>query len=172
MPLIVFLIGAGALVWFLFRTLEVPPASPSLPGANSSTLSQPAPGPTAAAGDTAESGNDAVQPLPDAVRQKLLGSWQRIDAEYAIEIRLVNPDGVADARYFNPFNQRSIHVAKASLVEKAGEAEFFMELRDVGYPGSTYTLRYDAPQDQLVGIYFQAAMQERYEVAFRRLRTD
>lgn len=109
-------------------------------------------------------------PLADVTRQKLLGGWQRTDAEYAIEIRLIGVDGVTDARYFNPFNQRSINVAKASVTEVGGAVEFFMELRDVGYPGSTYTLRYDGARDELAGVYFQAARRERFDVVFRRLR--
>jgi hypothetical protein len=46
-----------------------------------------------------------------------------------------------------------------------------MELRDEGYPGSTYTLQYDEANDQLVGIYFQAAVRENYAVAFQRMRS-
>jgi hypothetical protein len=40
----------------------------------------------------------------------------------------------------------------------------------VNYPGSTYTLRYDAATDQLKGIYFQAAQGAQYEVYFARRR--
>ncbi len=94
------------------------------------------------------------------------------DADYAIEIRLIGPDGVTDARYFNPFNQRSINVAKATVTAQDAAAKFFMELRDVGYPGSTYTLRYNEAGDLLEGIYFQAAMQESYNVAFQRVRAQ
>ena len=48
--------------------------------------------------------------------------------------------------------------------------KFFIELRDVNYPGSTYTLTYDLASDQLKGIYFQAAEQQRFEVAFVRVK--
>jgi hypothetical protein len=44
----------------------------------------------------------------------------------------------------------------------------FVELRDVNYPGSTYALTYDAERDQLKGIYYQAAMQQQFEVFFVR----
>lgn len=152
------------LVWLIADSFRKPPADqpPAPPAASSATT-----GSTPAIGTPT---SDEIKPLPPALSQKLLGNWQRTDADYAIEIRLVNPDGLADARYFNPFNQRSINVARASLLEKGGTAEFFMELRDEGYPGSTYTLQYDEASDQLVGIYFQAAVRENYAVAFQRMR--
>ncbi len=170
LPLIVFLVGAAALVWLIVRSFDKPsdtlmePTTESVASNNVPAATAP---PPSAPADLASAG---ARPLPDAVRQKLLGNWQRTDADYAIEIRLISPDGVTDARYFNPFNQRSINVAKAAVTEQDGAAEFFMELRDVGYPGSTYTLRYNEAGDALEGIYFQAAMQERYDVSFQRMR--
>jgi hypothetical protein len=162
-PVALFLVGASLLVWLIADSFRIPPVDQpvAVPAAGTAT-SQPA--------VTTESAENQVKPLPPALSQKLLGNWQRTDADYAIEIRLVNPDGLADARYFNPFNQRSINVARASLLEKGGTAEFFMELRDEGYPGSTYTLQYDEASDQLAGIYFQAAVRENYPVAFMRMR--
>lgn len=167
-PLIVFLVGAGLLVWLIVDSFRLPPPAPrtdgSPPAGPATTSATNAPKPVATAG--------VAQPLSEATRRKLLGRWQRTDAEYAIEIRLISDDGITEARYFNPFNQRSINVARSSVTAQDGQAAFFMELQDVGYPGSTYTLRYDEPNDQLVGIYFQAAMQQSYEVAFQRLRGD
>jgi hypothetical protein len=46
----------------------------------------------------------------------------------------------------------------------------FIELRDVNYPGSTYTLAYDPASDELKGIYYQALQQQRFEVFFQRLK--
>ena len=46
--------------------------------------------------------------------------------------------------------------AEASL--KKGAPYIFIELQDVGYPGSTYTLMYHPQQDILAGFYFQAAV--------------
>ena len=46
--------------------------------------------------------------------------------------------------------------------------EVFVELRDVNYPGSTYTLLYDPAKDQLHGIYYQAVARQNYEVVFVR----
>ena len=47
--------------------------------------------------------------------------------------------------------------------------QVFIELRDEGYPGSTYTLTYDAQRDALSGIYFQAALEQSFEVVFVRV---
>jgi hypothetical protein len=164
LPAALFLVGAGLLVWLIADSFRIPPVDQpvAVPAAGTATT-QPA--------VTTESAENQVKPLPPATSQKLLGNWQRTDADYAIEIRLVNPDGVTDARYFNPFNQRSINVARATLLEQGGAAEFFMELRDEGYPGSTYTLQYDEANDQLMGSYFQAAVRENYAVVFQRMRS-
>ncbi|HSH16290.1 MAG TPA: hypothetical protein VLD18_09675 [Verrucomicrobiae bacterium] len=165
LPAALFLVGVSLLVWLIADSFRTPPADqPPAPPAASAART----GTTPAIGATT---SEEVKPLPPATSQKLLGNWQRTDADYAIEIRLVNPDGVADARYFNPFNQRSINVARATLLEQGGAAEFFMELRDEGYPGSTYTLQYDEATDQLVGSYFQAAVRENYAVVFQRMRS-
>lgn len=163
LPAALFLIGVGLLVWLIADSFRKPPVDQPPASTAANTLASE----RATATGSAE---DDVTPLAPAVSQKLLGNWQRTDADYAIEIRLVNPDGLADARYFNPFDQRSVNVARATLLEKGGAAEFFMELRDEGYPGSTYTLQYDEANDQLVGLYFQAAVRENYAVAFQRMR--
>ena len=44
----------------------------------------------------------------------------------------------------------------------------FIELRDVNYPGSTYDLTYEPKNDRLHGIYYQAALQQQFEVVFVR----
>jgi hypothetical protein len=41
----------------------------------------------------------------------------------------------------------------------------------MGYPGSTYTLTDDPPRDQLEGIYVQAALQQRFDVMFVRMKS-
>jgi hypothetical protein len=40
----------------------------------------------------------------------------------------------------------------------------------VNYPGSTYTLEHNPQSDQLFGQYFQAAMQQTFEVVFARVK--
>jgi len=79
----------------------------------------------------------------------------------------VAPGGKATASYFNP---RPIRVARAEAKLEGALVGLFVELQDVNYPGSTYTLGYDTATDQLKGIYYQAAQGAQYEVAFSRRR--
>lgn len=104
-----------------------------------------------------------VVPAPDF--QKLVGRWVRIDSPYVIEIESAGQDGTLQAKYYNP---RSINVSVSKAREKDGTLEVFIELRDVNYPGSTYTLTYDRAKELLMGVYFQAAMQQKYNVVFHR----
>ena len=87
---------------------------------------------------------------------------------YIIEIRNVGPGGRLEAAYFNP---GSIHVGRAQAAEQGGVVKVSVELRDVNYPGSTYTLTYEARNDRLVGRYFQAVTGETFDVTFVRLKT-
>jgi hypothetical protein len=97
--------------------------------------------------------------------QKLVGSWQRTDAAYVIDIRSIDRDGEVDAAYLNP---DPIHVSQARLSHAGGELDLFVELMDVGYPGATYRLRYSAEHDALVGLYHQPTAGQDFEVAFVR----
>jgi hypothetical protein len=99
--------------------------------------------------------------------QKLQGKWMRPDGGYVLEIKSVDNNGKMDAAYFNP---RSINVSKAVALRDGAVTKIFVELRDVNYPGSTYTLAYDAARDQLQGIYYQAVEQQNFEVAFERIK--
>jgi len=96
---------------------------------------------------------------------RLVGSWVRPDGGYVIEISKIYPDGKVDAAYFNP---RSIHVSRSTVSEKDGLIELFIELQGQGYPGSTYTLKYNPEYDAMVGIYFQAVIQQPFDVIFQR----
>jgi hypothetical protein len=49
-----------------------------------------------------------------------------------------------------------------------GRIQVFVELRDVNYPGSTYTLIYDPEQDRLNGYYYQAVQKVTFDVVFIR----
>ncbi len=71
------------------------------------------------------------------------------------------------ATYFNP---RPINVSQATVGRKEGVITLFVELRDVNYPGSTYTLVFDPAADRLKGTYFQAVMKQTYEVEFVRAK--
>jgi hypothetical protein len=97
--------------------------------------------------------------------QALVGNWIRPDGGYVISIRSVDPDGRVDAGYLNP---RPIHVSEAEASAEGRTIKLFIELQAAGYPGSTYELAYDAANDRLVGVYFQAAMQQRFNVVFFR----
>ena len=104
----------------------------------------------------------------DPALDKLRGRWLRDTGGYIIEIRNVGPGGKLDAAYFNP---KSIHVGRAEAVQQGGALKVSVELRDVNYPGSTYTLTYDSKTDRLVGRYFQAVTGETFDVYFMRLKT-
>ena len=113
---------------------------------------------------------ESVSP-PEAVSelvnmQKLVGRWLRTDSPYVIEIREVSPDGTLRAAYYNP---QPINVSAAKAKNKNGTTEVFVELSDAGYPGSNYTLDYDPQDDVLEGTYFQATLQQNYNVAFIRV---
>ena len=104
---------------------------------------------------------------PNPAFAKLKGKWLRPDGGYILEIRSVDAGGKMDAAYFNP---RPINVAKAEAVQEDGMTKVFIELRDVNYPGSLYKLGYKPASDQLEGIYYQAALQEQFEVIFQRVK--
>ena len=98
--------------------------------------------------------------------QALRGRWIRPDGGYVMEIRSVADTGRMETAYFNP---NPIHVSRAEASRKGEAVIVFIELRDVNYPGSTYTLIHEPKSDQLEGIYYQAATGQSYEVFFRRM---
>ncbi|MGH7811709.1 MAG: hypothetical protein ACREP5_15635, partial [Candidatus Binatia bacterium] len=99
--------------------------------------------------------------------QKLTGRWQRPDGGYILAIKSIADNGAMEAGYFNP---KSIHVGKAEASRDGDATKVFIELRDVNYPGSTYSLTYDQTSDQLKGIYYQAVERQRFEVGFVRMK--
>lgn len=98
---------------------------------------------------------------------KLKGRWERPDGGYVIEVRAADSEGKLEAGYFNP---SPINVSKALAYQEDGATKVFVELRDENYPGCTYKLTYDAQSDQLIGQYYQASMQQTYDVTFGRLK--
>lgn len=100
---------------------------------------------------------------------RLQGKWARPDGDYMFEIKSVAADGMMEAGYFNP---NPIKVYKAAAVQSGETTKVFVELRDVNYPGCTYSLVYDPKSDQLYGQYFQAAMQQTYDVVFERMKQN
>jgi hypothetical protein len=126
-------------------------------GTGSPPPSRPAPRSSlAATADSAESGFRALS-----------GRWLRPDGGYILDIRDVDASGRMEAVYLNP---RPIPVARAEATRDGSTLEVFVELRAPGYPGSTYTLTYDPTRDQLAGIYFQAALQQRFDVVFVKMK--
>ncbi|MFA5205857.1 MAG: hypothetical protein WC708_15785 [Lentisphaeria bacterium] len=97
---------------------------------------------------------------------QLKGRWQRPDGGYILDLQGVAANGKLTAGYFNP---RRIHVARAEASQEGTDVKVFVELRDVNYPGSTYTLAYDPAQDRLTGTYFQAALRQTFDVSFQRV---
>ena len=79
----------------------------------------------------------------------------------------MDPSGKLDVGYFNP---NPINVSRAAAWRDKGATKVVIELRDVNYPGSTYNLEHNPQTDQLFGQYFQAAMQQTFEVVFSRLK--
>jgi hypothetical protein len=110
----------------------------------------------------------SLSAAPSAMlRERLPGRWLRPDGGYIIQVGPVGQDGRIAAAYFNP---RPIHVALAEVRPLEGGEALFIELRDEGYPGSTYTLFYDAAKDLLRGVYFQATLHQKFDVVFVRTK--
>ena len=119
-------------------------------------VATPGPAPTAAAAPAAA----------DSAHARLVGRWLRSDADYAIAIAGVGPDGKLEARYLNP---APIHVARAESSMEGGTLRVLVELQDRGYPGSYYTLTYDPGSDSLTGVYHHLGLRQEFDVAFSRV---
>jgi len=118
----------------------------------------------AAAAGTADTG----KPSPAQTDfQRLEGKWVRPDGGYILELRNIKKDGSLAAAYYNP---RPIKVFRAEAGRKDGKITLFVELRDINYPGSTYTLQYDPASDRLKGTYFQAVQRQTFDIEFMRAR--
>ncbi len=96
-------------------------------------------------------------------RDPFVGTWRRMDGGYVLRVG-ASTNGVR-AEYFNP---RPIHVSRVELRPAATDRELTVELRDTGYPGSTYTLRHNDAADTLEGLYFHAGLKQSFNVAFAR----
>jgi hypothetical protein len=125
-----------------------PPPPPASPPATVSAPDQP-----------------AVEAISHLEFEKLKGKWLRPDGGYILEIRSATAEGNLEAGYFNP---GPINVARAEWERKDGKLQVFVELRDVNYPGSTYTLKFSDAEDRMTGNYFQAAQRENFAVEFVR----
>ena len=99
--------------------------------------------------------------------QLLEGKWVRPDGGYVLQLRNVESNGALKASYYNP---KSINVGTSNWKVDDKNLTVFVELNDINYQGSTYTLKYDAVSDTLKGPYFQAPTGRTYEVEFVRVK--
>ena len=155
---------AGLVSWNAFqaRAGSAPPPShsasamPAAASAAPSSAPEPPPAPATAPAH------------PSGAFERLTGKWQRPDGGYVLDITAAGEGGKLVARYLNP---RPVQVSKAQAsTDDAGATKVFVELQGANYPGSTYDLTYDPTSDQLKGIYFQAALRQRFEVNFERMK--
>jgi len=56
------------------------------------------------------------------------------------------------------------------LKSKNGKLVVVVELRDVNYPGSTYTLNFNRAENSMTGNYYQAVEGTNFDVAFVLVR--
>jgi hypothetical protein len=101
--------------------------------------------------------------IPD--HNLLVGDWLRADANYKLSITNSTIDNKLEAAYYNP---KPIHVGRSEWLLKDNKLFLVIELQDINYPGSTYTLLYYPNEDQLIGNYFQAVEGINYDVGFVR----
>jgi hypothetical protein len=152
-------LSALALALLVSCGKQEPPAAPEPAAPNTPPVVAPS-----NASAAASAAAPAATAKPDF--GKLKGKWLRPDGGYVLELRNMDDSGRLEAFYLNP---RPIHVARAAASRDGAVTKVFIELRDVNYPGSTYTLAYDPANDQLKGIYFQAVERQNFEVLFVRL---
>ncbi len=128
-------------------------------------------------GPKQESASSATPPAPAPATnapsaraielQKITGKWQRADGDYLLDLKSADAQGALDAAYFNP---APIRVSRAVAVYDSEGLRVVVELNDVNYPGCVYRLKYDSQADQLFGTYYQAAMDETFNVTFSRVK--
>ena len=97
--------------------------------------------------------------------KQLEGRWVREDGGYSLVLADIKSDGSLMAFYFNP---RQINVHKANWKFEDERLHLYVELRDVNYPGSNYTLMYRAAKDVLWGSYYLAVQKKTMDVFFVR----
>jgi hypothetical protein len=104
-----------------------------------------------------------------ADKDLLVGRWTRTDSDgaYVIEIKSAGSDGKLEANYFNP---NPIKVGRAGWQKKNNILVVVVELRDVNYPGSTYTLNFIPTENRMTGNYYQAVEGTNFDVEFVRAR--
>ena len=99
--------------------------------------------------------------------KQLEGRWVRQEGGYVLVLQDIRPDGSLKAFYLNP-RQINVHVANWKFEDE--RLFLYVELRDVNYPGSNYTLMYRAANDVLWGSYYQAVQKQTMDVYFVRTK--
>ncbi|MBM3878190.1 MAG: hypothetical protein FJ387_00460 [Verrucomicrobia bacterium] len=97
----------------------------------------------------------------------LEGRWYRPDGGYVIELREDQAAGRWQAAYYNP---QSINVSQVQVFKDGPATKVLIELQDVNYPGCKYDLTYIPQEDLLAGSYYQAALDQTYDVQFVRMK--
>lgn len=143
---------AAVLLWVLFW-------KPSPSGDAISSVPPPA------ANSVSTSSPPAATSVPSDPLKAVTGKWLRPDGGYILEIQSVRTDGKAEVGYFNP---SPINVSRSEIKRDGAGAGILVELRDANYPGCIYRLTYDPKSDELRGQYFQAALEETFDVVFVR----
>ena len=115
----------------------------------------------------ADQKQDVEESKSYSAAKQLEGRWLRQDGGYILDLQDIRPDGNMKAFYFNP---RNINVHEASWKFDDERLILYVELRDVNYPGSNYTLMYRASKDFLWGSYFQAVQKQTMNVNFVRMK--
>ena len=93
--------------------------------------------------------------------KQIEGRWFRANGGYVLILQDIKPDGSIKAFYLNP---RSINVHEATWKFEDERIFLYVEMRDVNYPGSNYTLMYRAANDALWGSYYQAVQKQTMNV--------
>lgn len=160
---------AGLVAWGVLASRPTPPASQ--PAEEDAATTPATMEPVEAPPSPADRATPPSPPPADRPvdLQTMVDRWMRTDYPYVIDIESVHADGTLAAAYYNP---QPIHVARADIREQKGTVTVFVELRDVNYPGSTYTLEYDRDRDALQGVYYQALEGQSFDVEFARMPSE
>ena len=114
-------------------------------------------------------GQEQAKPESDGyvLAKQLEGRWVRENGGYVLILQDIKDDGSIKAFYLNP---RSINVHEATWKFEDDRLFLYVEMRDVNYPGSNYTLMYRAANDTLWGSYYQAVQKQTLDVKFVRTK--
>ena len=82
-----------------------------------------------------------------------------------LRIERFNNDSTINAGYLNP---KPIHIAETRRKVIDDTVNFYVIFEDEGYPGSYYSLGYITEEDKLYGFYYQAVINQEFEVVFTR----